>query len=140
MPDLTDRDHAELLLLYQATIEDIERAKQWGWTVAYATIAAQGASLGLFVAYESLVDARVDKGIFIALVVAFAFIARNQIRHAQAGLQGFRARIKKIRERFGESFKGCFGESNPKRQWPLEPVVWASSAIVCALIALAEHT
>lgn len=139
MGDLTDRDHAELLLLYQVTIEDIERTKQWGWTVAYTTIAAQGASLGLFMAYDLQGDLWIGKSVFIGLVVAFALLGRNQIRHAQAGLDGFRTRIKKVRERFGESFKGCFGESNPKRQWPLEPVVWASSIVMCILIAAAAH-
>ena len=137
MPELTDRDHAELLLLYQVTIDDIEKTKQWGWTVAYATIAAQGASLGLFMAYESLMNPWVEKGVFIGLVVSFALLARNQIRHAQAGLEGFRTRIKKVREPFGEPFKKSFGDPNPKRQWPLEPVIWAATVVMCILIGFA---
>jgi hypothetical protein len=39
MEQITGRDHAELLMLYQITIDDIEKAKQWGWKVTYTTIA-----------------------------------------------------------------------------------------------------
>ena len=74
MADASDQDRIELLTLYQTTTEDIERAKQWGWTVTYTTIAAQGGVLALSIAYESSLNIWHEKAIFAALVIGFALV------------------------------------------------------------------
>ena len=86
MNELSERDHSELLMLYQVTIEDIERAKQWGWTVAYTTMAAQGAVLGLFVVYKPAIAILWVKLVFAALTIGLGVVGINHIRHAQSSL------------------------------------------------------
>jgi hypothetical protein len=134
VPDLTDKDHAELLLLYQVTIDDIEKTKQWGWTVAYTTVGAQGGVLGLYTAYDSVLLLAWVQALFVALTVALGLVGVNHVRHAQASLTAFRQRIRSVREYFGPAFASTFGEPNPKKQWQLEPMIWVSSVAVSGLI------
>ena len=131
-----DRDHAELVMLYKVTIDDVERAKQWGWKVTYTTIAAQGAILGLFSTYKAdayIVSAKI---IFILLAFILALLGIKYIRHSQASLQGFRDRIKAVRGQLGEICKSSFGEETEKKIWPLERVVWGATLLVIILIIL----
>jgi hypothetical protein len=137
MSELTEEDRSELLVLYQVTVDDIEKTKQWGWTVTYTTIAAQGATLGLYIAYDTSLSAISEKLIFIGLIFGFALVARNQINQVQAGLQGFRERVLRVRKSFGSRFDECFGETANKRVWPLGRVMWSSTAVFSLLVALA---
>jgi hypothetical protein len=133
---MEDHDHAEILMLYQMTIDDIERAKQWGWKVTYTTIAAQGAILGLFSTYRAgpyIVSAKI---IFILLAFILALLGNKYIRHSQTSLQGFRDRIKRVRSQLGEICKSTFGEETEKKIWPLERVVWGATLLVIILIIL----
>jgi hypothetical protein len=134
MPNITEHYHNELLMLYQVTIDDIEKTKQWGWTVAYTTVAAQGGVFGLFTAYHTSLPAPLMKLLFILMIVGFAVVGTNHIQHAQSSLEGFRKRITKVRTNLGESFNQSFGEPNPKKRWPLEPIVWLVTLVICLLI------
>ena len=138
MKQITDRDHAELLMLYQVTIDDIEKAKQWGWTVTYTTIAAQGAILGLFSAYDAGACSVLSKGLFILLAIGLAFLGVKYIRHSEASLWDFRDRVKVVRDKLGDNFKDSFGESTKKKKWPLEIVVWGATVLVCILIIISN--
>ena len=131
---MDDRDHAELLMLYKVTIEDIERAKQWGWKVTYTTIAAQGAILGLFSTYRAGTYIVYAKIIFILLAFILALMGIKYIRHSQTSLKDFRVRIKTVRGQLGELCKSCFGEETEKKIWPLEFVVGGATFLVCLLI------
>jgi hypothetical protein len=131
---MTDRDHSELLMLYSVTIDDIERAKKWGWTVTYTTIAAEGAVLGLFNAYKAGAYLIYAKVIFSVLAVGLAILGIKYIRHSQASLRDFRARKQVVREQLGDQFKACFGQATEKKKWPLELVVWVATLLVCILI------
>lgn len=133
---MDDRDHAELVMLYQGTIADIERAKQWGWKVAYITIAAQGAILGLFNSYKAGTYVVYAKIVFILLAFIFALLGTKYISHSQASLKDFRERIIRVRGQLGELFKSCFGEATEKKIWPLELVVWGTTVLVSILIIL----
>lgn len=134
MSEISDRDHAELLMLYKVTVDDIERAKQWGWRVAYTTIAANGAILALFSTYKHEANLCWIRGAIIILAITLMALGVNYIRHAQAGLSGFRERIKAVRKNFGDLLKSCYGESTPKKTWPLEYVVIGSTFIVVVLM------
>ncbi len=137
---MADRDHAELLMLYQVTIDDIERAKQWGWKVSYTTMAAQGAILGLFSAYKAGAYIVYAKIIFILLAFILALLGIKYIRHSQASLAGFRERIKTVRGHLGDLSKSSFGEETEKKIWPLELVVWGATVLVSLLIILRPCT
>jgi len=134
MNNLTDRDHSELMMLYQALADNIEKAKQWGWTVAFTTMGAQGAVLGLYTAYKSEIPIQWIRSVFVLLVCGFAFVATNYIRYSQGTLKICRDRMKATRMNFGDPFKKCLGESNAKKEWPLEPTVWCSTVWVILLI------
>ena len=138
MEKMTDQDHAELLMLYQVTIDDIEKAKQWGWTVTYTTIAAQGAILGLFSAYQAGECLVLAKVLFILLALGLAILGVKYIRHSEASLWDFRERVKVVRNQLGEHFKNSFGESTQKKKWPLEIVVWGATLLVCILIIISN--
>jgi len=131
---MDDRDHAELLMLYKVTIDDIERAKQWGWKVTYTTIAAEGAILALFSTYNAGPYIDYAKVIFSLLAFILALLGIKYIRHAQASLQAFRERIKIVRSQLGELCKTSFGEETEKKMWPLEIVVGGATLLVCMLI------
>ncbi|MEJ2463074.1 MAG: hypothetical protein P8098_15805 [Candidatus Thiodiazotropha sp.] len=137
MQALSEEDRAELLVLYQVTVDDIEKTKQWGWTVTYTTIAAQGATLGLYIAYSTYLPIIFEKLIFIALILGFALVARNQINQAQDGIHGFRERVLRVRKSFGSKFDECFGETANKRVWPLGCVMWSSTVVFSLLVVLA---
>jgi hypothetical protein len=136
MEQITDRDYAELLMLYQITINDIEKAKQRGWTVTYTTIAAQGAILGLFSAYNAGAYLGWIKFIFVLLSIGMTILGIQYIKHAQESLEGFRALLKDVIGRLGGQFTTLFGEPTQKKKWPLEPVLWAVTFIVCYLIII----
>lgn len=137
MSDISDQDRAELLILYQVTIDDIERAKQWGWKVAYSTIAADGAILALFNTYKTPENICWTKILFIVIAIALMLFGVTYIKHAEAGLKEFRARIITVRERLGSVFKTSFGKATEKKQWPLEVVVIISTLIVISLMIFA---
>lgn len=125
-------------MLYQVTIDDIEKTKQWGWTVTYTTIAAQGAILGLFSTYKAGVCLVLAKVLFILLAVGLTILGIKYIRHSQASLRDFRERVKVVRNQLGDHFKASFGESTQKKKWPLEFVVWGATLIVCILIIISK--
>ena len=136
MKQINDRDHAELLMLYQVTIDDIEKAKQWGWTVTYTTIAAQGAILGLFSAYKAGTYLIWAKVLFVLLAIGLAILGIKYISHSHASLGDFRTRLKTVRDQLGDHFRASFGESTQKKTWPLEFVVLGATLLVCILIII----
>jgi hypothetical protein len=127
-------------MLYQVTIEDIEKSKQWGLTVTYTTIAVHGALLGLFSAYDSSRWVGLIKAFFIWLLISLTILGVHHIRQAQRSLSGFRERIKRIRELFGEPFHNVFGNPTPKEEWPLEFFVWTSVIVIPLLILLSPNS
>jgi hypothetical protein len=134
MVQLTDRDHTELMTLYKITIDDIERAKQWAWKVAYTTIAAEGAALALFRTYRIDNDLCWIRLAFIILCLGLCALGVNYISHAYSSLEEFRDRKVRIQDQFSEKLNIVFGEPTQKKEWPLYWVVIGGTAIV--LLAL----
>ena len=134
MEQTTDRDYAELLMLYQRTIDAIEKAKQRGWTVTYTTIAAQGGILGLFSVYKAGDYLGWIKFIFVLLSIGMTILGIQYIKHAQESLEGFRALLKDVIGKLGGQFTTLFGEPTQKKKWPFEAVVWGATIFICYLI------
>ena len=116
MDTLSERSHEEILTLYQATIEDIERSKQWLWTVTYHTIIAQGGLLALYTAYTS--SHTWTKWLFMALCVGIAGVGTSYIHLARKALACFRERINRCLERFEQPFRDALGDRVDKRGIP----------------------
>ncbi len=117
-----ERDHKELLMLYEVTIEDIERAKLWMWKVAYATLAGEGGVLWMYKLIPS--GSLFGKGICTVLLVALAFIAAYYIEDARTSLRRSRDLVRDIRlQHLGKKFNSFLGAQDPKKDWLLHGVV-----------------
>jgi hypothetical protein len=121
-------------MLYQILIDDIEKAKQWGWTVTYTTIAAQGAILGLFSAYKAGDYLGWFKLIFVVLSIGMTIFGIQYIKHAQERLENFRVLLNDITGKLGGQFKVFFRKPTQKKKWPFEAVVWGATIFICYLI------
>lgn len=132
MDTISDRDHEEILALYQATIEDIERSKQWLWTVTYHTIIAQGGLLALHTAYTS--SHHWTKWLFIIFSVGIAGVGSLYVRLARMGLAHFRERANRCLKQFGQPFQDVFGSRVEKREIPSIAIIWGTALLIIALI------
>ena len=95
MAELTGNDHAELLVLYQVGVEDIEKAKQWAWNVTYQAVLAQGGVLALYTAYVASVPSAWVRLIFVALLLALTAVAHYALSDSVEALQTFRGRVRR---------------------------------------------
>lgn len=138
MNTILDKDHEEILTLYQATIEDIERSKQWLWTVTYHTIIAQGGILAIHTSYNS--GLIWTKWVFITLSLAIAAIGTFHIRLTRSSLVHFRARIDRCLERFGQPFQAVFGSRAEKREIPSLSIILGTTALIIILILFSRST
>ncbi len=134
---ISERDHKELLMLYEVTIEDIERAKVWMWRVASVALAGEGGVLGI---YKLIPGGSIPgKVIFFFLIVAFVIIAWHNIQNALSSLTEFRGQVQNVRQHLGEKFNSCFKASSPRKEWLLQFVVAAGGlAAAFVLIFLLE--
>lgn len=134
MDAISDQDHEEILALYQATIEDIERSKQWLWTVTYHAIIAQGGLLALHTAYIS--NHKWTKWLFVFLSIIIAGVSSFYVRVARTSLTHFRERANRCLERFGQPFKKALGNRVTKREIPSISIIWIATLLVIVLIQL----
>ena len=138
MSELTDREHAELIMLYQVTIEDIERTKRWGWNITYTTIAGQGAIFGLFTAHRAvrmpLAELCGVRFLFSALTVGLMILGLVHISDVQRNLKAFRDRLKEVRKNYGEPFESCFGQPDIEQVLPLVFAVVAATVVFLILL------
>jgi len=134
MEQTTDRDYAELLMLYQRTIDAIEKAKQRGWTVTYTTIAAQGAILGLFSVYKAGDYLGWIKFIFVLLSIGMTILGIQYIKHAQESLEGLRALLEDVIGKLGGSLQLCL-ESRLKRRSGLLNPYYGSLHFLSAILS-----
>jgi hypothetical protein len=133
MDELTERGHAELLVLYQLGVDDIERAKQWSWSVSYQTILAQGGVLALYSAYVSSPDWWV-RIVFVALLLAVTVVAQRHLSDSAEALGVFRERVARCRAALQKTSQNLMGDPTVKRTWPLQHLVWATFAISSILL------
>lgn len=129
MPDGRDREHAELLAVFQATTDDLERAKQWGWQLTYQAVLAQFGVVWLRQQYPC--GGLISVAFFAVLLVVSA-VAVTYIESTQTSIVKFRHRIDRCRERLPAVDK-IFGERPVKRKWHFSAVVVGSGAFAAVL-------
>lgn len=127
-----DMKHAELLVVYQTAVDDIERAKQWAWQVTYQVIIAQFAAVTI--ARTTFPNGAVARFVFIAMVVGMAGIATGYIWDAQASLSRFRGRLDACRPHLQDQTNKILGEVRAKPRWPLEWAVGVSTVFAIVLL------
>ncbi|MHC1763593.1 MAG: hypothetical protein AB9869_04695 [Verrucomicrobiia bacterium] len=131
---LTDRAHEELLALYQVTIEDIERSKQWLWTVTYNTIVAEGGLLALRSAYFSSPGQEWATWLLGILCVGVAAVGSFQVHFMKRALVHFRERVDRCYVRFEGAFIDVFGSRTPKHTIPHHWIIWIVAVLVLVLM------
>lgn len=133
MDESTEHGHAELLVLYQVGVEDIERAKQWTWSVAYQTVLAQGGVLALYSAYVPTSEWWV-RVVFVALSLVVTIVAHRHLSDSAEALGVFRERVARYRAALEKPSQILVGMPTTKRTWPLHYLVWATFLIGSVLL------
>ncbi|MGE5245433.1 MAG: hypothetical protein ACM3SQ_14505 [Betaproteobacteria bacterium] len=131
-----DREHAELLMLYEQAVQDIERAKQWGWQLTYSAILAQFGLLALARTYQTQAAFWVEPA-FAGLMALIGCAATVFIGDASTSVNRFRERLRRCRARLLTISLELLGEIPPKPSWPSVLVVWVSTVVTVALVVLA---
>ena len=132
MAEQDELAHAELMAIYQQAVEDIERAKQWGWQLAYQGVVANFGLLGV----RQLID---DHSVLISAVVAGIMIAiswaiSDRVAQSNHSLQTFRERLGRCYESLLPKSRELLGPPREKHEWPLGRVVWASCVMAVLLV------
>lgn len=127
------RTHAELIKLYEVTIADVDRTKEWQWKVFYYTIVAQGASFGLFL--QDTVRANIVLRLTaVSFVLLLGLVGVVELWKSGQTLQKFRDRLGRCLELFSDNFKTAFGDRNQPKPQPLMVRVLA---LITAVVGLA---
>jgi hypothetical protein len=136
MAELTEHAHAELVVLYQIGVDDIEKAKQWAWNVTYQTVLAQGGVLALYTAYVAPVPSFWVRLVFVILSLAVTVVAHRAISDSVESLQTFRLRVGRCRAALTESSQTLMGPPTEKRTWPLRCLIWVTFVLIAGLLVL----
>lgn len=89
----------ELRMIFQATLDDIEKAKQWQWTLFYNCAAAQAAMLALYSAYSVRLPFWL-RFAFPLLCIAILILGIQFIRDTTRQLKAYRHRNQICRKFF----------------------------------------
>lgn len=131
MRKLSSAEHAELLLLYQVTVEDMQRSKQWAWQATYATLAGEGALLGLHLALPTSVRQSAVTAFLLSIVIlGLMVLGLHHVNYAERDLEHFRQRIKRVRFNFSVPLMVAFGTESPKDLWKYWFAVLGMTAVV----------
>jgi uncharacterized protein YjbI with pentapeptide repeats len=105
MPNLSDREHAEFLMLYRNALEDIDRAKREQWTQFYAILLAQVGVVGLS-RISFLPPFHLDQVTFVRAVLAILMVLGLAVIFThQLQLRRFRNLIEEYSIELGEKSK-----------------------------------
>lgn len=128
----------EVFAIYQLSTDDLERAKQWGWQIAYQCVIAQFGLVGLRqLLFRPTPPLWVDM-VVGASVVLVTGAAALYIAGTDRSIQKFRGRVTRCQEQLSERGRAILGPPDvDKLQWPLAPVVWLSGALAIALLVAA---
>jgi len=127
----TNRDHAELLLLYSSSISEIAGFKQQQWAVTNYTLVVNAA----LVAAGQIIGAKLHVGerfVLVALVVISVGLGLRVLHLLQCSIKARRDRLSNIREYFGDPFKDS--RSVSKEDDPV-PYILGSAQVIGALVA-----
>jgi hypothetical protein len=131
-----DREHSELLLLYETSVSEIASFKQQQWTTTNYTLLVQA---GLVAVGQILGNKMQDNemqssekfilSILIALTAAFGLTVLSKLHHS---IMARRDRLCRAREHFGEPFKSA--RSVPKGRDPVSRIL-SVTQVIGALVA-----
>jgi hypothetical protein len=126
--------HRELLLNYQLTIEDIERAKQWQWKAFYYPLAAQAGVLAYSFQSSKPLPWWVKALFVLATIGLGAFSVAFLVDSARA-LENFRGRAVRYRELFNPMINEIRGPHGPRvLPWVFYVAIALSTSIVVATV------
>jgi hypothetical protein len=113
LPPLADQDRDELALLYTVSVQDIAFFKRQQWV---ATNYGIGLYVALIAIASQLLDAVALAHKFVLVLSSFGVMLAGigVVCHLQNSIEVRRARLKAIRERFGEPFRAAWG-AKPKQ-------------------------
>jgi len=103
----------ELRIIFQATLDDIEKAKQWQWTLFYNCAAAQAATLALYSAYSVRLPFWL-RFAFPLLCLAILILGIQFIRDTTRQLKAYRHRNEICRKSFHPRTLALLEESTRK--------------------------
>jgi hypothetical protein len=106
MTEINSDKYKELMMLYQITIEDIERTKQWMWKIMFNTLILQSVLLALYKIYLPKVYC-----VFILLIFFTGTVGIYLTYIMQQDLERFRGKKEECKKYFGDTFKTITGIS-----------------------------
>ncbi len=124
----SDHEHSELRMVYEVTVREVDRARQWAWRVTWQCVLALVAIYALYAVELNAFERSAD-GVFFSRVLCselmFIALVYNGIylyfSHRQ--LKRFRKRLKRCRRRFSDAFRVAHGPLTPAAVWPMFFVV-----------------
>lgn len=134
-PDRGQLAHSELMLIYQHAVEDIERAKQWGWQLAYQAVVANFGLLGIRQLFDT--PSPLLSAVFAGLMVAVSAAIADRVTQTNESLSVFRDRLGRCYASLQSQSRDLLGQPRQKHEWPLRRVVWASCAGAIILVFVA---
>ncbi len=135
MEPLSDKAHAELLLLYEMCLGDIERGKRWIWDATYQTIIAQAGLYALHAAFSKQLPGYWSAIMFSLILLALLILSGKQIVDSHRLIYRSRERVKRSIFRFQKPFQEVFSldkpiEENNNNIWLTRPSILPGLLIV----------
>ena len=85
-------------MIYQVTVDDIDRTKQWQWAVFVQALAGQGALFAVFSTMGERAEALPVRLGFTCLATLLTGLATYYVFQTAASLETFRARLARCRD------------------------------------------
>jgi len=137
---LKDSDQEELRLLYEVSVADITFFKQQQWSgtnyalVTYASV--------LVIAYQWLPAPlqRWQAWLLVVLGWAVCLVGLTVVSRLQNSILGRRTRLERIREKFGDVFRGAWSIQKPSddTHWMLYVVMLVGAGVVTWLVLVRQ--
>lgn len=128
---LSDRDHAELQLLYTVSVSDIAGFKQQQWAVVNYALLIQAAWVAI-ARMPQTTQWPAGAWLLAVLTALTSLVAAFVLFGLQASIKERRQRLTSVREHFGKPFRDAWAVT--KGCDPVFPVL-VSALIVAALVA-----
>jgi hypothetical protein len=129
----------EIRMLFEVTVEDVERAKQWQWNLFLQLITAQGAVLALY-GISGTHDSVLHKSVFSLISIILCGVGWHYLDESATDLASKRHRFPQIRSHFMPQTNAILGPSDqmakPTIHLALIGVLVFTAVSVCLLIIL----
>ena len=128
---LSNQQHAELILLYETAVLEIAGFKQQQWAATYYVLVAQAAAVAIAQAISTNLQ-QIDRYVLVVLVALGLAFGVTVLRTLQISIECRRDRLRDARSHFGDPFNNA--RSKSKEPDPV-PRILAAAQIVGALVA-----